>query len=53
MIIQRQYKFYAAHRNETLQDKCGNLHGHRCGVRCHFEVERDGEISTLLGDFDS
>ncbi|HQX52528.1 MAG TPA: hypothetical protein PLR25_21585 [Planctomycetaceae bacterium] len=22
MIIQKQYKFYAAHRNETLQDKC-------------------------------
>ena len=52
MIIQKQYKFYAAHRNETLQDKCRNLHGHRYGVKCHFEVERDGEISTLFGDFD-
>ena len=53
MIIQKQYKFYAAHRNETLQDKCRNLHGHRYGVRCHFEVERDGDISTLFGDFDA
>jgi 6-pyruvoyltetrahydropterin/6-carboxytetrahydropterin synthase len=53
MIIQKQYKFYAAHRNETLQDKCRNLHGHRYGLRCHFEVERDGDISTLFGDFDS
>ncbi|MFY9253733.1 MAG: 6-carboxytetrahydropterin synthase [Fuerstiella sp.] len=53
MIIQKQYKFYAAHRNETLQDKCSNLHGHRYGVCCYFEVERDGEISTLFGDFDS
>ena len=53
MLIQKQYKFYAAHRNETLQDKCSNLHGHRYGVRCVFEVERDGEISTLFGDFDS
>jgi 6-pyruvoyltetrahydropterin/6-carboxytetrahydropterin synthase len=53
VIIQKQYKFYAAHRNETLQDKCRNLHGHRYGLRCHFEVERDGEISTLFGDFDS
>lgn len=52
MIIQKQYKFYAAHRNETLQDKCRNLHGHRYGLRCHFEVERDGDISTLFGDFD-
>jgi len=53
MIIQMQYKFYAAHSNETLQDKCSNLHGHRYGVRCFFEVERDGDISTLFGDFDA
>lgn len=53
MIIQKEYKFYAAHRNETLQDKCSNIHGHRYGLRIHFEVERDGAISTLFGDFDS
>ena len=53
MIIQKDYKFYAAHRNEELQDKCRNLHGHRYGVRCFFEVERHGSISTLFGDFDS
>lgn len=53
MIIQKQYKFYAAHRNETLQDKCRNLHGHRYSFKCFFEVERDGDISTLFGDFDA
>lgn len=53
MIIQKEYKFYAAHRNEELQDKCRNLHGHRYGVTCFFEVERDGSISTLFGDFDA
>ena len=52
MIIEKQYKFYAAHRNETLKDKCSNIHGHRYGVRIHFEVEREGDISTLFGDFD-
>lgn len=52
MIIQKQYKFYAAHRNETLRDKCSNLHGHRYGLKCYFEVERDGDISTLFGEFD-
>lgn len=52
MIIQKDYKFYAAHRNEELQDKCRNLHGHRYGIRCFFEVERNGSISTLFGDFD-
>jgi 6-pyruvoyltetrahydropterin/6-carboxytetrahydropterin synthase len=52
MIIQKEYKFYAAHRNETLLDKCHNIHGHRYGLRIHFEVERSGAISTLFGDFD-
>ena len=53
MIIEKHYKFYAAHRNEDLKDKCSNLHGHRYGLRCFFEVERSGSISTLFGDFDS
>lgn len=53
MIIQKEYKFYAAHRNEELADKCRNLHGHRYGLICFFEVERQGAISTLFGDFDA
>jgi 6-pyruvoyltetrahydropterin/6-carboxytetrahydropterin synthase len=53
MIIQKIYKFYAAHRNEELADKCRNLHGHRYGIRCFFEVERQGSITTLFEDFDS
>jgi 6-pyruvoyltetrahydropterin/6-carboxytetrahydropterin synthase len=52
MIIQKQYKFYAAHRNEELHDKCRNLHGHRYGVTCFFEVERTGSYSTLFAEFD-
>ena len=53
MIIQKQYKFYAAHRNEELDDKCRNLHGHRYGITCFFEVERTGALTTLFADFDS
>ncbi|MEQ8210998.1 MAG: 6-carboxytetrahydropterin synthase [Lacipirellulaceae bacterium] len=53
MIIEKSYKFYAAHRNEELQDKCSNLHGHRYGLTCHFEVERTGALTTLFGDFDA
>jgi 6-pyruvoyltetrahydropterin/6-carboxytetrahydropterin synthase len=53
MIIQKDYKFYAAHRNEELNDKCRNLHGHRYGVRCFFQVQRTGSYSTLFGDFDA
>ena len=52
MIIQKQYRFYAAHRNEELNDKCRNLHGHRYGLTCFFEVERTGHLTTLFGDFD-
>ena len=53
MIIQKEYKFYAAHRNEELNDKCRNLHGHRYGLTCHFEVERTGALTTLFGEFDA
>jgi len=53
MKIRKEYKFYAAHRNEELPDKCRNLHGHRYGIACYFEVERDGSVSTLFGDFDA
>lgn len=53
MIIRKEYKFYAAHRNEQLHDKCSNLHGHRYGIICHFEVDREGALSTLFGDFDA
>lgn len=52
MIIQKQYKFYAAHRNALLNDKCRNLHGHRYGITIEFQVERSGHISTLFADFD-
>ena len=53
MVIEKSYKFYAAHRNEELDDKCRNIHGHRYGIRCVFRVQRRGSISTLFGDFDA
>lgn len=52
MQIEKDYKFYAAHRNEELTDKCRNLHGHRYGIRCVFQVQRTSSYSTLFGDFD-
>ena len=52
MIIQKEYKFYAAHRNAELTDKCSNLHGHRYGITCFFEVQRTGALTTLFADFD-
>lgn len=52
MIIQKSYKFYAAHRNALLDDKCRNLHGHRYGVQVQFQVQRDGHLTTLFSNFD-
>lgn len=53
MEIKKEYKFYAAHRNQDLRDKCANLHGHKYCVSFFFKVKRNGNISTLFGDFDS
>lgn len=53
MIIRKSYKFYAAHRNPQLDDKCRNLHGHRYGISVSFRVKRSGSYTTLFNDFDS
>lgn len=52
MIIKKEYKFYAAHRNLELNDKCRNLHGHRYGLDLYFVVEREGAITTPFANFD-
>lgn len=62
MQIERRYRFYAAHRNPELNDKCARLHGHRYGVsvRLVLPPTRAGvtmlfsEIDAVLGPlFDS
>ena len=53
MIICKEYKFCAAHRNEEFNDKCRNLHGHRYGLHCYFKVVRTSSISTPFQDFDT
>lgn len=52
MLITKAFKFYAAHRNEEIGGKCANLHGHRYGLKCHFEVHRQNSISTPFSAFD-
>ena len=53
MRIEREYHFYAAHRNQTLGGKCGNLHGHRYGVVVVIEPERTrAGITMLFADID-
>jgi len=53
MQFKKEYKFYAGHRNQDLKDRCHRPHGHDYKVFCFFNVVRDGNISTLFGDFDS
>jgi len=57
MIFQRQFKFYASHRNQHLKDKCACLHGHRYDVTYELEMTRDLEkgqhVTTLFADLDS
>ena len=51
MYIEKKFKFYAAHRNIFLNDKCSNLHGHRYGVVCRInvgDIRKDGV--TLVFD---
>lgn len=53
MLIKKEYKFYAGHRNQDLKDKCFRPHGHDYKVFVYFIVVRNGSISTLFGDFDA
>lgn len=53
MIIKKEYKFYASHRNQELQgSKCARPHGHDYKIFLHFNVVRNGNITTLFDDFD-
>jgi 6-pyruvoyltetrahydropterin/6-carboxytetrahydropterin synthase len=40
MLIERRYRFYAAHRNLGLGGKCARLHGHRYGIAVKVKVAR-------------
>lgn len=43
MRLSKSAKFYAAHRNQHLDGKCRNLHGHRYGIEAAWIV---GEPAT-------
>ena len=56
MLIKKTFHFYAAHRNQHLEGKCSNLHGHRYGLSCFFLTKRgkgvDQNVTTLFEVFD-
>lgn len=52
--IEKKYHFYAGHRNENLNDKCFNLHGHTYYINMFFEFDYNVEtgITFLFSDID-
>jgi len=48
MVIKKQYHFYAAHRNELLNDKCYNLHGHVYRFKVYVETNIDKRGAAIL-----
>lgn len=53
MRIKRRFRFYAAHRNAELNDKCSRLHGHRYGIEVTLEVKPTGKgVGILFAEID-
>jgi len=52
--ITKNYHFYAGHRNEKLNDKCFNLHGHTYYVTMTFNLPYDpySGVTMLFSDID-
>lgn len=52
MTITKQFKFYAAHRNEEIGGKCAAIHGHRYGVSVTVSEPRSGSITMLFDEIE-
>jgi 6-pyruvoyltetrahydropterin/6-carboxytetrahydropterin synthase len=53
MIIEKQYHFYAAHRNKQAGEKCGRIHGHTYNIVCHFNFDEIiNGVTMLFSDID-
>lgn len=52
MQVTKDFRFYAAHRNEEIGGKCGNIHGHRYGLRVTVEQKLRGSVTILFEDLE-
>jgi len=52
MKVRKQFRFYAAHRNEEIGGKCAAIHGHRYGVTVEVEEPMNGSVSILFEDLE-
>jgi len=48
MKIEKKYHFYAAHRNEYLEGKCQNLHGHTYYVHVQLAFSETDESGVTM-----
>lgn len=54
ILVEKNYHFHAAHRNEAAGAKCGRIHGHTYHVICSFAFPNWGNgITILFQDLDS
>lgn len=52
MRIVKHFHFYAAHRNQHLNDKCSNLHGHAYRAEARFDCGSPAYASGVTILFD-
>lgn len=52
MTITKNFRFYAAHRNEEIGGKCAAIHGHRYGVAVTVEEPRNGSVTMLFEEIE-
>lgn len=52
MIVGKNFRFYAGHRNLDLTGKCSRLHGHTYHVECGFEMKVVGGITMVFEDIE-
>lgn len=46
--VTKEFRFYAAHRNEEIGGKCGNIHGHRYSLSVTVAGQRNGSVTMLF-----
>lgn len=50
--VTKEFHFYAAHRNEEIGGKCGNIHGHRYGLTVTVQEPRNCSVTVLFEDLE-
>lgn len=50
--VTKEFRFYAAHRNEEIGGKCANIHGHRYGLVVTVAGQRSGSVTVLFEELE-